>query len=80
MELSHAHLDDLGTGILGNVSVLNGVEKPDSIFDATASESALYIHMSQILMSTPNVLAKTHQDDMPFHLCTEGKNKISYHI
>jgi hypothetical protein len=54
VELSHAHvrsLGELGTGILGNVSVLNGVEKPDSIFAATSAESALHMNMSSILVS-----------------------------
>lgn len=49
MELSHVHihsLRDLCTGILGKGSVSNGVEKPDSIFDVAASESALHMHES----------------------------------
>jgi hypothetical protein len=40
VELSQAQvrsLGKLGTGILGSVLVSNGVERPDSIFDATVS-------------------------------------------
>lgn len=42
VELSQAHvrsLGNLGTGILGNVVMSNGVKSPDSIFAATTSDS-----------------------------------------